>query len=249
VLSPYNEELGQNESDDPFHFAPSLIRLIAQQSGQEIGSHSYSHYYSLEAGQSAEEFRADVESAKRIAEGSGYRLRSYVFPRNQVRASYLPILHQAGFSAYRGSEPGAAKAPLTFHEQRNPRLRALRLIDAYWNVNSPNAATPPHSGWPAPVDASRYLRPYSPALRSLEATRLKRIANAMKAAAVQGRIFHLWWHPEDFASHSDRNLEFLRQVLDVFDQCRRTHGMVSLSMGGVSESSQEIASETTEVTK
>src|SRR5438270_7708426 len=47
-LDPYAEQIGRDEAEDPFHFAPSLIRAIAEESGQEIGSHSYSHYYSLE---------------------------------------------------------------------------------------------------------------------------------------------------------------------------------------------------------
>jgi peptidoglycan/xylan/chitin deacetylase (PgdA/CDA1 family) len=234
ALDPYGEQVGRDEAEDPFHFAPSLIRAIAQEPGQEVASHSYSHYYSLEAGQGVEEFKADVASAKRIAESSGYRVKSYVFPRNQVRGSYLPILRQAGFTSYRGTEAAASKAPVAFREQRKPWWRAQRLVDAYWDLNGAQTVAFPCDERPAPVDASRYLRPYSPLLRSLESTRLKRIANAMKSAAREKRIFHLWWHPEDFANHPARNVDFLRQVLGVFDQCRREDGMTSLSMGDVS---------------
>jgi peptidoglycan/xylan/chitin deacetylase (PgdA/CDA1 family) len=237
TFDPYCESLGRDESDDPFHFAPSLIRAIARQDGQEIASHSYSHYYSLEAGQSEEEFKADVASAKRIAENSGYRLRSYVFPRNQVRPSYLPILVEAGFRTYRGTEPVAAKAAVRFSEQRRPLSRALRLVDAYRDINGPQTIDWPHGAGLLPVDASRYLRPFSPALGALEGPRLKRIAAAMKSAAIEKRLFHLWWHPEDFAAHPQRNLDFLRQVLAVFDECRREYGMVSLSMGDVAATS------------
>ena len=76
-------------------------------------------------------------------------------------------------------------------------------MDAYWNVNGPQTIEFPHGDQPAPVDASRYLRPFSPALRHLEGARLERIADAMKSAATEKRIFHLWWHPEDFAIHPD----------------------------------------------
>jgi hypothetical protein len=241
ALDPYTEQVGRDESEDPFHFAPSLILSVAQEAGQEVGSHSYSHYYSLEPGQGEEEFKADVASAKGIAENSGYRLRSYVFPRNQVRGSYLPILRQAGFCAYRGTEPVASKAPVIFKEQRKPWSRALRLTDAYLNLNGAQTVEFPRVGELAPVDASRYLRPFSPALRSLERMRLKRIADAMRSAALGKRIFHLWWHPEDFAGHPERNLDFLRKVLDIFDQCRRGYGMVSLAMGDVSEIAQDAA--------
>jgi peptidoglycan/xylan/chitin deacetylase (PgdA/CDA1 family) len=238
-LDPYSESLGRDEADDPFHFAPSLIRYIANEPGQEVGSHSYAHYYSLEAGHGEEDFKADLVSAKRIAENSGYRLRSYVFPRNQVRRGYLPILRQAGFQTYRGAERAASKAPVTFHEQRRPWMRALRLLDAYWNVNGPQTLEWPHGADPVAVDASRYLRPFQPTLRRLEGARLRRIANAMRHAAREKRIFHLWWHPEDFAAHPARNLEFLHQVLNRFDACRREFGMVSLGMGEVAGAAKE----------
>jgi hypothetical protein len=179
------------------------------------------------------EFKADLESAKRIAENSGYRLRSYVFPRNQVRSAYLPLLAEAGFCTYRGVEPAASKAPVPFREQQRPWRRALRLMDAYWSVNGPQTLEWPQGGEPVRVDASRYLRPFQPALRTLEGRRLKRIANAMKEAAREKRIFHLWWHPEDFADQPEQNVEFLHRVLHTFSECRRECGMLSLSMGEV----------------
>jgi hypothetical protein len=89
------------------------------------------------------------------------------------------------------------------------------------------------------VDASRYLRPFTPALRALEGVRLKRIAQAMKQAARKKQVFHLWWHPEDFAPHPARNLEFLHRVLHTFEECRRECGMVSLSMGDVTSVAQQ----------
>lgn len=234
-LNPYCETLGRDESTDPFHFAPSLIREIAENLDQEIGSHSYSHYYPLEAGQSVVDFDSDLASAKLIAKHSGYYLRSYVFPRNQVSSSYLPILSRAGFTSYRGTELATAKAPVTFYEQRRPWKRASRLIDAYWNLHGAQTVPWPTGHNPVSVSASRYLRPYSSTFRGLEAARLRRITGAMTEAAVKGQIFHLWWHPEDFASEPERNLDFLNRALNVFERCRHEYEMGSLSMGDVSD--------------
>jgi peptidoglycan/xylan/chitin deacetylase (PgdA/CDA1 family) len=237
-LDPYREIVGRDESEDPFHFAPSLIRDVAQQAGQEVGSHSYSHYYPLERGQTEAEFGSDLASAKLIAEKSGYVLKSFVFPRNQVRPSYLPILSQTGFTAYRGTEPVAVKAPVNYREQRIPWKRAVRLMDAYWNLDGAQIRDWPRGERLVGVDASRYLRPYSASLRALEKARLKRIAYAMTRAALEKRIFHLWWHPEDFATQPERNLDFLDRVLTVFGEHRREYGMASLSMGDVSRTVQ-----------
>jgi peptidoglycan/xylan/chitin deacetylase (PgdA/CDA1 family) len=237
-LDPYEEKLGRDEADDPFHFAPSLIREIAHTAGQEIASHSYSHYYPLEKGQGEAEFDSDLASARRIAENSGYGLKSYVFPRNQVRRSYLPVLRDAGFTSYRGTEIAAVKAPVAFREQRVPWKRAARLVDAYWDLDGAQTNEWPLGEPPAAVDASRYLRPYSSSLRVLENARLRRIARAMKQAALEKRIFHLWWHPEDFADQPEKNLAFLDRVLTVFNTHRREYGMISLSMGDVSDAAR-----------
>jgi hypothetical protein len=64
----------------------------------------------------------------------------------------------------------------------------------------------------------------------LEAIRLRRVSGGIRAAAEQRGIFHLWWHPHNFGANTHENLDFLRSVLEGFSNCRRTHGMRSLSM-------------------
>jgi peptidoglycan/xylan/chitin deacetylase (PgdA/CDA1 family) len=236
-LDPYQEELGRNELDDPFHFAPTLIAEIAKRPGQEIGCHSFSHYYCMEEGQTADEFEADVDSAIAIAAGAGYMLRSYVFPRNEVNPGYLPVLNRAGILAYRGTESPSTKLPGSFAEQRRLHKRFARLLDSYADIYGSQTF-----GWPetstmtsTSIAASRYLRPYSPALKPFQSFQRRRISQAMERAARHGEVFHLWWHPEDFATHCDENLSFLCSVLTTFDSCRNEHGMVSLSMAEIRE--------------
>ena len=72
-ISPYTNQIdtvGNDETEDVFHFAPSLIKMI-QQSHQEVACHTFSHYYCLESGQTIEDFREDLRAAKRIAEKRG----------------------------------------------------------------------------------------------------------------------------------------------------------------------------------
>jgi hypothetical protein len=93
-------------------------------------------------------------------------------------------------------------------------------------------------GWPdrsklTSIPASRYLRSYRPVFRPFEPWLLQRIQKAMKHAAESGELFHLWWHPEDFAPDLDANLRFLRSVLETFDSYRAQYDMVSRSMADV----------------
>lgn len=239
-LDPYREHVGTNERDDPFHFAASLVARIAERKGQEIASHSFSHYYSMEAGQSVGEFEADLQSAVAIAANSGYAIKSYVFPRNQANSAYLPALKRAGIQAYRGNELVSTKSAAAFAEQRRPHKRILRLLDSYVNLDGDQTFPWPDHPEFSSIPASRYLRSYHPAFRPFEDLLLRRIRRAMEHAAKSGEIFHLWWHPEDFARDPGQNLRILRQVLEAFDHYRAQYGMVSHSMSEVlSEPSAE----------
>ena len=111
-LSPYPRigQIGPNERQDPYHYGLSLIEQIRDCPGQEIGTHTFSHYYCLEPGetedgQSEATFRADLLAARRAAERLGITPRSLVFPRNQYRADYLEACRAAGLEVVRGNHP------------------------------------------------------------------------------------------------------------------------------------------------
>lgn len=229
-LNAYSERLGKDEVEDPFHFAPSLIADIARRKGQEIGSHSFSHFYSMEPGQTAAEFEADVRSAVAIAANAGHTVTSYVFARNQVNPAYLPILQLAGMSGYRANEPTRIKGAAPFKEQQRMNRRLGRLLDAYIDLCGPQTTLSPRMRRPFALHASRYLRPYDPRTAVFEPLLLKRIGQAMQHAAAHAEVFHLWFHPEDFAPFVNENLRLLRRVLQLFANQRNKHGMLSRSM-------------------
>ena len=104
-LSPYPdlEHLRANEAEEPCYFGASLLRQIAATPHQEIGSHSFSHFYCLEAGASLESFGDDLAAAQRAAAKRGMVLRSFVFPRNQYSAEHVAACADNGFRAMRGT--------------------------------------------------------------------------------------------------------------------------------------------------
>ena len=231
-LDPYRAEIGDDEQSDPLHYAASLVELIAAQPRQELATHTFSHYYCLEPGQTKEAFQADLEAAVKIAAARGVRLRSIVFPRNQLNPDYLEVLKASGIDCYRGTEQGRLYRPAAGAEQSLPR-RALRLLDSYLNLTGPNLVR-----WEAVrqdnglcnVASSRFLRPYR---RRLEPLRWRRVVKALEAAAKEGAIYHLWWHPHNFGAQQEANLAFLERVLKVFVDLRERYGMESLNMAEV----------------
>jgi peptidoglycan/xylan/chitin deacetylase (PgdA/CDA1 family) len=232
ALDPYGEALGEGEDDDPLHFAPSLVRMLAAAPGQEVATHTFSHYYCLEPGQGREAFAADLASAAAAAAEHGLALRSIVFPRNQHNPAYDDLLRDAGITCFRGVQPGWMYQP-GGEARGDQRGRMGRLADTYLPLVPRETVPWAHVARPdglCDVPASRFLRPYSPRVRGLDGVRLRRVMGGLRRAARRGEIFHLWWHPHNFGTHLDENLAFLRRVLEGFAELRQSHGMQSLTM-------------------
>lgn len=235
-LSPYDELVGEDEDADPLHFAPSLLGEIAESPGQEVGSHTFSHYYCLEPDQSRDEFVADLRSVQSVHRSLDLPPpTSIVFPRNQINRDYLAVLPDHGFRVFRGNQ----RAWMYRHGDGptvRRRHRAGRLIDAYRPVSGHHLTSWEDMLLPnglCDVPASLFLRPRPDVGSTTARLQRRRILSAMAEAAQQGRIFHLWWHPHNFGRAQDANLQFLEGLLEEFARLRAQHGMVSASMSEV----------------
>ncbi len=242
-LSPYNDHLktvGESEKSDPYHFGTKLIQLIFD-SGQEIGSHTFSHYYCLEKGQTTYDFKEDLLAAKKIASKKGIELKSFVFPRNQYHQEYLKICKELGFTSYRGNEKSWLFSSKT---QGSGTLfrRPFRLLDAYINLSGHNcySAKEIQKEEPFNIPSSRFLRPYTQKLAAFEKLRLKRIQTSMEYAAKNGLVYHLWWHPHNFGINILRNFSFLEQILSHFQKLNSQYQFESVNM-------QQLATELNEI--
>lgn len=194
--------MGRDESDDPYHYAPRLIEKILATPGQELGSHTFSHYYCLEPGQTAAAFRADLSAAQALArQNFGLTLRSLVFPRNQYTSAYLQVLEETGFQTYR-TNPDVWFWRAQATREESLAKKAVRLLDHYVPLSprppvspspsppisrspglpvspspSPPVSPSPHppvSQFPRPqTPASRFFRPYLPKLDAYGGQALK----------------------------------------------------------------------------
>jgi peptidoglycan/xylan/chitin deacetylase (PgdA/CDA1 family) len=225
-------QMGETEEEDRFFYAPSLIKQIASVPHQEIGTHTFSHYYCLEAGQTAEEFEADLQKAVETGNSKGINIQSIVFPRNQVNPVYLKICRDFGLTSYRGNEDSTIYKASSFLENQNSFKRILRLMDAYVNVTGHHIyslgslATEPIINLPS----SRFLRPYHLKTKRFESLRLKRITDSLTKAAKENKMYHLWWHPHNFGLNLEENLHFLSKIFAHYAQLKRNYGMCSYNM-------------------
>ncbi|MGI8724408.1 MAG: polysaccharide deacetylase family protein [Methyloceanibacter sp.] len=224
------DEIGDDERHDPYHFGASLARLVASCPGQELGTHTFSHFCALEPGHSVGTFRDDVGAAVTQLKDWGIDCRSIVFPRNQYAPPQLDACRELGLTHFRGNEDSWFYAAAPGADQTKAR-RLCRLLDSYVDLSGPNVARRGDAVTPlVDVPASRFLRPYHRRLRGLDGLRLRRIETAMAAAAATGGTFHLWWHPENFGRDLDDNMSFLTKILDPYARLRDESGMASRTM-------------------
>lgn len=231
-----NYLLGPMVSDNPrFFFARPLVEAILATPGQEIGTHTYSHFYCAENGVLPEQFASDLQCAKEIASDLKLTYSSIVFPRNQIAENFLPELVRAGIYVYRGNPE---------HQlYRNGHIppggaigRSVRMIDSWLPLTGQHASSAVQGNSLVNIPASMFLRPWHRHLSALEPLRLARIKNAMSAAAIHGRNFHLWWHPHNFGVQLRQNMAALEHLLKHFLVLKNHYGMESLSMAHVARS-------------
>ncbi|WP_027003772.1 polysaccharide deacetylase family protein [Hugenholtzia roseola] len=232
-LSPYNEHFELlKEAEDKYHFASELVEHIRKYPNQEIATHTFSHYYCLEAGQTKENFKEDILAAIEIARHKGIDIKSLVFPRNQFNSEYIEVIKNLGITSYRGNER------VWFHSAANQQeenliRRAFRLLDSYVNISGHNCysiADIVRQDLPFDIPSSRFLRPYSSKLKFFEQARLRRILKSMTYAAQQGKIYHLWWHPHNFGINIERNFSFLDKILMHYQTLKTKYDFESITM-------------------
>jgi peptidoglycan/xylan/chitin deacetylase (PgdA/CDA1 family) len=229
-------DVGEDERSDPFHYAPSILQAISETPGQEIGSHTFSHYYCLEDGQTLSAFEADLDAARAIGAPFGEVTSSLVFPRGQYNPTYRHVLRRHGVRTYRLPSSFFAYRPRQAGRETFAR-RALRLVDSYLPLGGFHTDKPVRdSDGVVALRAGLFLRPFSPVRRRLEPARLRRLKRAMRHAASKGRDFHLWWHPHNFGAHTAENLQILEEVLREYRTLRERHAWASLNMAEASGS-------------
>lgn len=238
-LSPYPllRDLGSSEKEDPFHYAASLVRLIRSYPYQEIGSHTFSHYYCLEEGQTHETFAADLKAVQQaMYDKYGETVRSFVFPKNQIQQEYLSSCLSQGILAYRGTPRHWIYDPGT-DEQNSSLARLLRLLDTYVCLTGHHTyqLSEIADSKPFNIRASRFLRAYSRLARVLEPLKINRIKSGLTYAAKHNSVYHLWWHPHNFGKNAEKNINLLREILQHYAALKTEYGFKSLNMGEIAD--------------
>jgi peptidoglycan/xylan/chitin deacetylase (PgdA/CDA1 family) len=223
---PYLE---QNELGKIYHFAPALIEQIRRTPGQEIGTHTFSHFYTLEKNTTIGQFQSDLRAAIAIAKEKGIEIKSIVFPRNQYSDEHIKACLEEGIKIYRGNALSGVYKP-TSRENEKLFRKGTRFADAYINITGHHCHAIPAVSEIINLPASRFLRPYDPKFKMFDGLKLRRIKQGIKFAAKHGLIYQLWWHPHNFGKYMNENFKFLEQILEYYHQLNREGKIESQNM-------------------
>ncbi len=215
--------------DGKAYFASDLISKVAQTKGQEIATHTFSHYYCDEKGQTKADFDADLSKTIEIHTNLGYEKPvSIIFPKNMVNEKYMDVLKKNNIRTYRGTPKiWIDKVPL------NILKRMCRLIDIFFNITGYQCFVPEYSEL-INIPASRFLRHYD-GINLLEKLKIRRIKKQMEHAAKNKKCFHLWWHPHNFGNAVEENIKNLREILEYYKQLEQQYDFKSINMKNLGE--------------
>lgn len=183
------------------HFAPDLVRTVVEAPGQELGSHSFSHWFFGEAGFHRGDATRDAEAVRALfMDKFGLAPTSFVFPRNQV--AFEDELIATGLRALRTNPRGLVwRLPASLRE--SPPARVVRLVQAFGGIQAARRLGPL-------VPASAFVRLGLP--RPLFGAHLRAIAGAVRRCRPD-EFVHLWFHPHNLGDAPEARLAELGELL------------------------------------
>ncbi|UZD23894.1 polysaccharide deacetylase family protein [Algoriphagus halophytocola] len=210
-------------------FAPEMVNKILETPGQELASHTFSHFYTGEKGSTLEAFEADLQASKKIAQAKfGVAMQSLVFPRNQYHSQVMEVAAKTGFTSARVNP-----SDWFWKETSNENLlkKVFRTGDTLLPMGKPVSFDlkdcTAHPLFQVP--ASRLLRPYREG-SVFNRRRIERIKSELEQVCEKGQSYHLWWHPHNFGNYPEENLRILEDLL-IFIRSYVASGMLqSISM-------------------
>ncbi|WP_159904798.1 polysaccharide deacetylase family protein [Salinirussus salinus] len=218
----------QQEMDPELWYEPRVLNWLENaRMDHDIGSHTHTHLVFSES--TREDARVDIEQSMAVAKRYNIDLSSFVYPRNEI--DHQDLLSDVGFEVYRGINS-------RWHErlQMPTTLRkGARFAEETIQWTPPTVLPRTESGL-VEVPGSQVFRPYHGGWQytPVHSQRTRAIAGLNRAAQT-GRIFHLWFHPFNFARNSGQLLNALEATLAHAEHLRDDDRLDVLTMRQVAE--------------
>lgn len=225
MLAAEHEHAAAHQPADWFHGPYALDWIRSAGTTHEIGTHTYSHIYTVDPATTRQVWEVDLERCAALHRELGLPLRSIVYPRNQIK--YLDTLAQHGIIAYRGIE---GNLPRERRGAAHLLHRALALPPPTYDPRTLRV-----SERLVNLPASQFLLAYDGVRGYIPtASRVRQARLGMEQAARRGEIYHLWFHPFNLGT-SPRMFEALEQILREAAQRRERGQLLVMTMEQAAE--------------
>ena len=200
------------KTNAPLWYGADIIETLLTRGPQhEIAFHGYTHEVFAPETMSEEAAVLQIHEWLRVAKRKGVTPRTVIFPRDQV--NYLHLFRRAGFICYRSAEkPGRVRLGYVG--------KLLKSIDHILGITTPPVYDLDglESCGMVNLRPSQHFFGFNRRLEgvldslNLHRLRIRRMVKAIRSAAEQGKIVHIWAHPWEFRSEKD--FDKLRYLLD-----------------------------------
>jgi len=194
-----------DQPDDPLWYGRDLVEMIRNaRPMQDIGSHSFCHLSYARSNREAVE--ADIKQARLVHDRNGLPFASFVFPRND--SGRYELLREHGVRVVRGRTDH-------WHQRFGPRwLRRGAHLASYFSPFPPPLVEPQARDGMVDVPDSMLLFGRNGLRKAVPPKlTLMRAVRALELASSKGKVFHLWFHPSNFAHDADVQFSLLEQIL------------------------------------
>ena len=225
-ICPIKEWEGKYQSYDEIYnsnkslwYGADIVKTLVRRGAQhEIAFHGYTHRLFDESLMNEEQAMIEVQEWKRVS--GGIVPETVIFPRNVV--GHLDIFKKSGFICYRGNE----RPPKPYQLKYIGKL--IKHIDQILPITTPQIydLNELKNDGLINLHPSQYFFGFNRRFElfldsiNLYRVRVQRMIRAVKKAATDKKIIHIWAHPWEFQTEKD--FEKLRYLLgDVSDEVKQ----------------------------
>ena len=209
----------------PKYFDPAFVKKISETPGQELATHTFSHFYLDEHSDRYQKLDDEIKASKTIFNKFNNQVNSIVMPKNQCDNEMLNILAKNQIYIFRGPQVSS------FFEKSKHR-RIYRFLDAYFPIcgSSLYSLKDIYNNGFYNVRASRFFRFYFSKLKFFEFLKLIRVKREIRKCAKKKLVYHLWFHPHNLGTNVNKNLRTLTNLFKYVCKMKKKYNLVSVNM-------------------